>query len=331
MKRWYSVISVSVGLCVLCLGGAYVYESVWHQPTVVHVQVPAKAPASLGVVDRGSDLDKPTKSALKPVHKKQLAARPNGLIGSPGATCRIDPLAGVWGPKRLRVLNPCRTVSGIVQQVEYMPSDGDYHFKLKLDAQYSKMLFAANMTKANGDLVVEIIPMDDGKFPVPSDGEHVTLTGAYVLDTGHGWAELHPVWRINGKGSAAYTEDQAYQSVLTALNKGIHFRSTATVSLISSQTSVRPGQYASVTVKTLPKAAGVLFIHYGTHVEQLAYQYADAAGVIKWRWRVGTNVIPGVYPMYVEVYARRLNLRLTVQPAKAAPVNTSAPTTTSAT
>ena len=27
-------------------------------------------------------------------------------------------------------------------------------------------------------------------------GTHVTVTGPYVFDRGHGWMEIHPVWKI---------------------------------------------------------------------------------------------------------------------------------------
>jgi hypothetical protein len=44
------------------------------------------------------------------------------------------------------------------------------------------------------------MPRDGGHLPKPKKGDHVTLVGAWVLDTEHGWQELHPVWReiLNG-------------------------------------------------------------------------------------------------------------------------------------
>src|SRR5205807_3689587 len=43
-------------------------------------------------------------------------------------------------------------------------------------------------------LVVEFMPRDGGHLPAPTVGEHISLTGAWVLDANHGWNELHPVW-----------------------------------------------------------------------------------------------------------------------------------------
>ena len=35
------------------------------------------------------------------------------------------------------------------------------------------------------------------QIPVPSEGQHITITGPYVLDTDHyDWAEIHPVYSL---------------------------------------------------------------------------------------------------------------------------------------
>jgi hypothetical protein len=44
------------------------------------------------------------------------------------------------------------------------------------------------------------MPRDGGHLPAPTVGEHIGLTGAWVLDTNHGWNELHPVWTENLAG-----------------------------------------------------------------------------------------------------------------------------------
>lgn len=313
MKRFSRLAALLVSLCLI-FAGVYIHHltrpkvSITKLKPIVETHRKVIQPST---DNTGDKLDK-VKNVQKTVYQKQLTAKPDQLIGSANATCRVDPMAGVWEPSRLKVLNPCMTVSGIVQELEYEPSDGDYHFNLLPDSKYRNLLFPVNNTQANGDLVVEIIPMDDGKFPIPKNGEHVTITGAYVLDTGHMWAEIHPVWRINGQGNPAYTEDEAYQSVVTALDKGLELHKAAKISLVSSQLFVPPAGTASVTIKTVPHAAGVLFIHYGSQVQQLPFQYANASGNISWHWVVSSGQVPGSYPIYVEVYARRLNLTLTV-------------------
>src|SRR5206468_1335184 len=36
----------------------------------------------------------------------------------------------------------------------------------------------------------------------PNDGAHVAVTGPYVLDTAHGWMEIHPAWVIADASTA---------------------------------------------------------------------------------------------------------------------------------
>ncbi|MEJ2668459.1 MAG: DUF3761 domain-containing protein [Deinococcales bacterium] len=131
---------------------------------------------------------------------------------SPRQTCRSQPLAGVYHPARLHVMNACVTVSGTVEAVRH-EADTDYHINVRLDARYAALINQKNVTQEHGDLVVEIIPMDEPNLPTPRVGEHVTFTGAYVLDTAHGWMEVHPAWIVNGQGTISYTLSAAAASV----------------------------------------------------------------------------------------------------------------------
>lgn len=126
--------------------------------------------------------------------------------------CRNQPLAGVYHPARLHVISPCVTVSGTVMAVRH-EADTDYHINVQLDRQYAGLINQKNVVQEHGDLVVEIIPMDESRVPAPRVGEHVTMTGAYVLDSAHGWMEVHPAWIINGRGTSAYTAAAAAASV----------------------------------------------------------------------------------------------------------------------
>ena len=151
-----------------------------------------------------------------------------GSVVPPGAesaagqsACRSGyPLANVYHPNRLAVLSPCMTVSGTVATVT-REQDGDTHFDLALDPQYTGLLKPANYSGQHGRLVVEIVPADasgctPGQPPRPATGSynygictgadeatpvvgaHVYVTGPYVADEDHGgWAEIHPVWAIS--------------------------------------------------------------------------------------------------------------------------------------
>ena len=142
--------------------------------------------------------------------------------------CRSgNPLAGVYHPYRLRVVKDCMTISGTVVYVS-READGDLHVNLSLPPAESNLLDAANAADEHGNLVTEIVPADQpgcvrGKPPplpqsayrsssysygfcsgadvrTPAVGSQVSVTGPYVLDTDHGWMEIHPVWSITTSG-----------------------------------------------------------------------------------------------------------------------------------
>ena len=139
----------------------------------------------------------------------------------PGAVkdCRVgDPLANVYSPDRLEVVSPCSTVGGIVRFVE-SEYDGDFHIDLEVDPAYRSMLDPVNLTNQHGWLVTEIVPADEagcasGAPPQPpangndygvctgtdlrppAVGQHVWVTGPFVIDHSHGWTEIHPVWAL---------------------------------------------------------------------------------------------------------------------------------------
>lgn len=132
---------------------------------------------------------------------------------TPAASCPPRPLANVYASWRLHVVNPCTTAAGIVDYVQHQ-DDGDYHIVLRVDSPYRSLLDLKNIF---GELVLEIVPADQpgcvpGQPPAPPRdgvdagictganisppevGRHIAATGAHVLDTEHGWMELHPVW-----------------------------------------------------------------------------------------------------------------------------------------
>ena len=137
------------------------------------------------------------------------------------------PLAGVYLSGRLHVIDRCMTVSGTVDCLKVEP-DGDVHVRLRLDPRFVGLLKPANSLQTcagqpGAHLVVEIIPQhpqgflfrtndaDAGGFidpPTPVPGEHISVTGPYVIDTNslhrvlyqgraaENWAEIHPAWAI---------------------------------------------------------------------------------------------------------------------------------------
>jgi hypothetical protein len=123
------------------------------------------------------------------------------------ATTTCPPLSkalnGVYHPERLTVLSRCKKAAGTVVHVRHESGsggDGDLHIQLKLDPHYTSLKNAANDSKQGGNLVVEFMPRDGGHLPRPTVGQHLVLVGAWVLDTEHGWRELHPVWKVTVDG-----------------------------------------------------------------------------------------------------------------------------------
>ena len=119
-------------------------------------------------------------------------------------------------PGRFKILNQCVSVTGIVLSMQYEP-DGDIDFPLLLDAPYKNMVTKANFNPLmRGGIWSEIIcqhpeqsfavePFKRGEcngyngpiFNVPHAGQHIQVTGTYLLDVREaGHAEIHPVSSI---------------------------------------------------------------------------------------------------------------------------------------
>jgi len=107
-------------------------------------------------------------------------------------------LKGVYDPGRLNVLSSCEEAIGIVDDSERV-NDGDFKLYLDVEDEYKKLLNEANDERANGLLVVEIIPkdQDSSMVDIPKDGDRVRVVGAWVTDEGAGgWNEIHPAWKV---------------------------------------------------------------------------------------------------------------------------------------
>jgi hypothetical protein len=123
--------------------------------------------------------------------------------------CRPGPPeAGVHNPDRLQVLDPCKHAEGVVVDVAH-EDDGDYHVWFKADPGYEYLLNPNDHFQAKPALLAEITPdcppstnPPDAKsaatcprtsLPIPKLGDHIAIDGPWVLDTDHGWREVHPV------------------------------------------------------------------------------------------------------------------------------------------
>jgi hypothetical protein len=117
----------------------------------------------------------------------------------------------VYNPARLQQLSPCVSATGIVQE-STVDDDGDQHFLLVLDPGQDALVNERNQKKKTGALVVEIVCANPAllkkarascanyrnSIAKPVIGSHVRATGTLVIDSHNGWAEIHPVSKLQG-------------------------------------------------------------------------------------------------------------------------------------
>ncbi len=115
----------------------------------------------------------------------------------------------VYNPERLQVIDKCKTVTGVIEESS-ADEDGDQHMLLKLDNGQEDLLTKKNTKKKQGDLVIEAVCANKttlgkvgntcngyiNKIQIPKLGEHVKVTGSYVIDSHNGWSEIHPITKI---------------------------------------------------------------------------------------------------------------------------------------
>jgi hypothetical protein len=186
----------------------------------------------------------------------------------PGAkkACRSgDPLANVYHAYRLQVVARCSTVAGTVETIRH-EDDGDYHIDLAVDGAYRQMLDAGNRTYQHGWLVLELVPADQSGCTVgqpprptlgtydygictgadetpPRVGQHIWVTGPYVIDHWHNWAEIHPIWSMTTAKPTGPTP------VVTSSPAPTKTASTTPhLTCSASMTDARPTQYSTTTV-----------------------------------------------------------------------------------
>lgn len=158
----------------------------------------------------GSDATNPLEGSSSPQVSSAPAIANNDNSSSLGQ-CDQSLWDHVYNPQRLQVVEPCKTVSGVIESIR-VEQDGDYHVRLKMDPEFASLVNSANVNGQLGDLVVEpicqnpVIQQDaisacqdfHQDLNIPQIGTHVEVTGSYVLDNEHGgWAEIHPVTSIS--------------------------------------------------------------------------------------------------------------------------------------
>ena len=108
-----------------------------------------------------------------------------------------DPMQGVYAPSRLKILDPCLTVTGTVRNDIVNAQDGDITFGLYLsDADKQRLVNDVNIANYDGALHIEIVPQDQARVATPKPGDRVTVTGPWVTDLAHGHNEIHPAFKI---------------------------------------------------------------------------------------------------------------------------------------
>src|SRR5215472_16581935 len=136
----------------------------------------------------------PTPSLLKPSAEADACAN----------------LPPVYHPARLKRQSPsCINYQGVIL-ADLSEKDGDRHLWIAPDLGYLSYLNELNVYHNQKALVAEIVPActkepaseeaaaqcPKSSIEPPAEGAHVEVTGAYVLDTAHGWLEVHPVAKI---------------------------------------------------------------------------------------------------------------------------------------
>lgn len=114
----------------------------------------------------------------------------------------------MYSPDRLQVLAPCKHAAGSVVVVVH-EDDGDFHIWFRPDSGFEALLNSENHFQSRPAMLAEIVPdcplnsnpsnasaaarCPKTKLSIPVIGNHISIWGPWVLDTEHGWREIHPV------------------------------------------------------------------------------------------------------------------------------------------
>ena len=163
--------------------------------------------SSLGAEHKKQKDKESEKLSSDSIDKQQKATEQIGKENS--ANCDSSLWKYVYDRERLKMLDKCKVITGIIVESSADP-DGDQHMLLKLDKGQNDLLTKKNITKKGGYLVIEAVCINNitrkrakgackgyvNKILLPKKGDHVRVTGSYVIDLHNGWAEIHPISSI---------------------------------------------------------------------------------------------------------------------------------------
>ena len=93
-------------------------------------------------------------------------------------------------------------MTGKIVQIQNITGnvDGDFTFNVQPDSQYSYLMSFGSYTIMGGSVHVEVVPGDQATVLHGLNlkaGDHVQVTGTWLLDNNHGWySEIHPAMNI---------------------------------------------------------------------------------------------------------------------------------------
>ncbi len=229
----------------------------------------------------------------------------------------------VYNPERLKVIDPCKTVSGIIEDIR-TEKDGDYHILLKLDSRYNDLINTANIENQHGDLVLETIcqhPVEQQDavsacenfsehINIPAIGSHVNVTGSYVLDSDHSdWAEIHPVTSVEVIEYSPSEQQPSNPAQAPQQSQSSQGLKKLTISIAVAEDPIVRGNVQTITIMvsdqvSKQKVAGALVdvtVTYASGQTTKAFSdNTDNLGQVSFSWRIGGNSAPGTFTVAVD-------------------------------
>ncbi len=224
--------------------------------------------------------------------------------------CVGDPRAHVYSPDRLQLLAACIELTGTIDLEKAQP-DGDYHVRLHLDPGQTcagqPCLDAENMSQQGGDLILEPVcenPITQADavaacqgyhnpLVLPPVGSHVSVMGPFVLDTDHGWNEIHPLESITVVGA-----NSPSPLPLPTPTPSQPPTASAAPAPAALTVTITASSYGFVAAKTLPGASckakaklpsGRISTAAGLQVTVVA----DQDGFVSWSYGTSSTTKPG--------------------------------------
>jgi hypothetical protein len=157
------------------------------------------------------ELNSERKLSKQEAQNTSTGSAPGDLSKFAATGCDASLWNHVYNPTRLQQLSPCVSATGVVQE-STVDEDGDQHFLLELDPGQEALVNKRNQKKKTGALVVEIVCANPAllnkakascanyrnSIAKPAVGSHMRVTGTLVIDSHNGWAEIHPVSKLQG-------------------------------------------------------------------------------------------------------------------------------------